>query len=88
LFFPSTFPTASSGKPKACHATGTPYPIPPAPADSGDRWAAEDRSVALLVPSVVLPVERNLWINPMHPDYPKIAALAPERFRFDRRLLR
>ena len=54
----------------------------------GDRWAAERRSAALLVPSVVLPAERNLLINPMHPDYPKIAALARERFQFDRRLLR
>ena len=54
----------------------------------GDRWAAERRSAALLVPSVVLPAERNLLINPMHPDYPKIAALRPERFQFDRRLLR
>ena len=54
----------------------------------GDRWAAERRSTALLVPSVVLPAERNLLINPMHPDYSKIAALAPERFQFDRRLLR
>ena len=53
----------------------------------GDRWAAERRSAALLVPSVVLPAERNLLINTMHPDYPKIAALAPERFQFDRRLL-
>ena len=53
----------------------------------GDRWAAERRSAALLVPSVVLPGERNLLINPMHPDYPKIAALAPEPFQFDRRLL-
>ena len=53
----------------------------------GDRWATERRSAALLVPSVVLPAERNLLINPMHPDYPKIAALAPERFQFDRRLL-
>ena len=53
----------------------------------GDRWAAERRSAALLVPSVVLPGERNLLINPMHPDYPKIAALAAEQFQFDRRLL-
>ena len=54
----------------------------------GEHWAAERRSAALLVPSVVLPAERNLLINPMHPDYSKIAALAPERFQFDRRLLR
>lgn len=53
----------------------------------GDRWVAEHRSAALLVPSVVLPQERNLLIDPMHPDYPKIAAFAPERFQFDRRLL-
>lgn len=53
----------------------------------GDRWAAERASAALLVPSVVLPGERNLLINPAHADFPKITALAAEQFQFDRRLL-
>jgi len=54
----------------------------------GDRWAKDSRSVALLVPSVVLPAERNLLINPVHPDFPRVEVLAAEHFCFDRRLLR
>ena len=34
---------------------------------AGDKWAREKKSTALLVPSVVLPAERNLLINPLHP---------------------
>jgi RES domain-containing protein len=45
-------------------------------------------SAALLVPSVVLPAERNLLINPLHPDFSKVKIHAPERHAIDRRLLR
>jgi len=54
----------------------------------GDRWVEGRRSVGLLVPSVVLPAERNLLINPVHPDARRIAVLKAEAFSFDRRLLR
>jgi RES domain-containing protein len=54
----------------------------------GDDWAIARKSVALLVPSVVLPAERNLLINPLHPDFSKIKVLAPETNAIDRRLLK
>jgi RES domain-containing protein len=54
----------------------------------GDRWVLERASVALLVPSVVLPAERNLLINPTHPAVRRVKAQSPEAFAFDRRLLR
>jgi RES domain-containing protein len=54
----------------------------------GDRWVAERRSLALLVPSVVVPAERNLLINPVHRDFGRIRIGRVERFSFDRRLLR
>ena len=56
--------------------------------DAGDKWAHDKRSVALLVPSVVLPAERNLLINPLHPDFRRVKLHAPEVHAIDRRLLR
>jgi RES domain-containing protein len=55
---------------------------------AGDKWAREKKSAALLVPSVVLPAERNLLINPLHPDFLKVKIHAPERHAIDRRLLK
>ncbi len=55
---------------------------------AGDKWARDRKSAALLVPSVVLPAERNLLINPLHPDFPKVKVHPPERHPIDRRLLR
>jgi RES domain-containing protein len=54
----------------------------------GGRWVAEQPSVGLLVPSVVLPAERNLIINPAHPAFPQVQVRPVEMFTFDRRLLR
>jgi RES domain-containing protein len=55
---------------------------------AGDQWAREKKSAALLVPSVVLPAERNLLVNPLHPDFSKVKIHAPEFQAIDRRLLR
>jgi RES domain-containing protein len=44
----------------------------------GDRWLAEGRSVALIVPSAVTLIDRNVVINPVHRDYPQIIP-GPER---------
>lgn len=55
---------------------------------AGDQWARENQSAALLVPSVVLPAERNLLINPLHPEFSKVEIQVPERHAIDRRLLR
>lgn len=52
----------------------------------GDRWIAEARSVALLVPSVIVPVEQNALINPRHPGFRLEWVRKPERFRYDPRL--
>ncbi len=41
----------------------------------GDRWLEERRSLALLVPSAVTRLDRNLVINPEHPAF---AALRPD----------
>lgn len=54
--------------------------------EAGDRWIAEGRSVALLVPSVIVPVERNALINPRHPDFRLEWVRRAQRFRYDPRL--
>ncbi|WP_108650885.1 RES family NAD+ phosphorylase [Dongshaea marina] len=53
----------------------------------GDEWLQSQLSVALLVPSVVVPQEMNLLLNPLHPEFTGIiqkAARLP--VLFDRRL--
>lgn len=53
----------------------------------GMAWVTSGASLGLWVPSFVEPAERNLVLNPAHPDYRRIA-LTIERhpFRFDPRL--
>lgn len=45
----------------------------------GDAWARERRTLALMVPSVVLPHSSDYLINPSHPrfDEARIAHLGP-----------
>jgi len=52
----------------------------------GMDWVTSGASLGLWVPSYVEPSERNLVLNPAHPDYPKIT-LTVERqpLRFDPR---
>jgi RES domain-containing protein len=38
------------------------------------------------VPSVVIPVEYNYLLNPVHPDFSKFVFGSPEAFEFDPRL--
>ncbi len=54
----------------------------------GQWWANERRDVAILVPSVVVPSERNILLNPTHSDFDQIVWDAPKVFGFDKRLLR
>ncbi|UCH26096.1 MAG: RES domain-containing protein [Trueperaceae bacterium] len=52
----------------------------------GREWLAEARSLALVVPSVVIPEEENVLLNPAHPAMGEVEASAPEPFKFDPRL--
>lgn len=53
----------------------------------GMDWTTSGASLGLWVPSFIEPAERNLVLNPAHPDYRRIT-LTIERhpFRFDLRL--
>ena len=55
----------------------------------GDRWIDEQRTAVLLVPSVVLRgQEKNIVLNPNHPDFQSIKVTAPEPVAWDPRLFR
>ena len=55
----------------------------------GDRWFAERRSAALLVPSLVArPFEQNVLLNPAHPDSARLRVAPPVPVTWDARLLR
>ena len=53
----------------------------------GDQWVREKRSAVLVVPSVLIPEERNFVMNPAHPDFRKIAIHDRGEFALDARLL-
>ncbi len=52
----------------------------------GDAWQAAQASVALSVPSVIVPAERNYLLNPRHPQFSELTIEDPQPFRFDARL--
>jgi RES domain-containing protein len=52
----------------------------------GDEWVAAGTSVALRVPSTLVPGESNFLLNPHHPDFKKLKIFKPQSFRFDPRL--
>ena len=46
----------------------------------GDRWIASRRSLALIVPSVVLPRSSNILLNPLHPAFVQLQTGRAESF--------
>ncbi len=52
----------------------------------GERWVTERRSALLLVPSMPARIERNILINPAHPDAAAITHDLPEPVWWDERL--
>jgi RES domain-containing protein len=51
-----------------------------------EKWLLARSAVALIVPSVLFPVERNVVLNPSHPQADRIAVSGPEGVRWDERL--
>ena len=52
----------------------------------GSRWQRSGSSVALAVPSVPIPQEFCILLNPEHADTDKVMVSYPEPFSFDERL--
>jgi RES domain-containing protein len=61
-------------------------PPPPRLRQIGDNWAASHASVALRVPSSVIPAEYNYLLNPKHPEFGKLEFGHATPFRYDTRL--
>lgn len=55
--------------------------------DVGDSWIDDKTSALLVVPSVVVPEEHNVLINPAHPDAKGIAAQKVRKWLYDPRLI-
>ena len=63
--------------------TGLPQPT----ALLGHAWLEGGSTLALRVPSVIVPQEHNLLLNPAHPEFAQVRLAAePELFFFDERL--
>ncbi len=54
--------------------------------DFGDAWLASRRSLLLIVPSVIVPQETNILINPRHPDADQIKIIKTTKFVYDGRI--
>ncbi len=52
------------------------------------QWINEEKYLGIKVPSIIIPKEKNLLINPQHPTFKKIKILHVESFNFDTRLLK
>lgn len=52
----------------------------------GSAWLRAGRSAVLDVPSAIVQVERNLLLNPLHPDFAKLVISRPKPFAFDSRM--
>lgn len=61
-------------------------PDAPAARAVGDAWLAARAHPALSVPSVLVPQERNVLLDPTHPRFAEVRIGAPIPFRFDDRL--
>jgi RES domain-containing protein len=61
-------------------------PTSPGARAVGDAWLEARASAALSVPSVLVPPERNLLLDPRHPRFDEVRIAAPLGFRFDERL--
>ena len=63
------------------------YPAPASLGAIGERWLGAGRTVALSVPSVVIPHERNYILNPAHAEFAKLTTTrTAEPFSFDPRM--
>ncbi|MCA0176744.1 MAG: RES family NAD+ phosphorylase [Proteobacteria bacterium] len=61
-------------------------PVGKASLDWGSAWATGRSSLVARVPSVVVPEEHNVLLNPAHPDARRVRAVKVRRWVYDGRL--
>ena len=52
----------------------------------GDDWLERGEALALTVPSVVVPRERNVILNPRQGEFGRVSVVGVERYSFDPRM--
>lgn len=62
-------------------------PAPSSTQHFGDKWIAASDSPVLRVPSVVVDIEFNYLLNPLHPAFNAIKISTAKNFKLDSRLL-
>jgi RES domain-containing protein len=53
----------------------------------GDKWLSEARNLLLMAPSVVVPEELNIMLNPAHARMRDVQVVSTRPFQFDPRLV-
>ncbi|WP_062060334.1 RES family NAD+ phosphorylase [Aquimarina longa] len=51
-------------------------------------WIEEEKYLGLELPSIIIPKEKNLIVNPLHPNFNEVQLIKIEPFHFDTRLLK
>ena len=75
------------GVPDSVLTAGWNQPTPiPVTQEYGGTWITANSSAIMIVPSAVMPLERNYVLNVLHPDFCKIAFGQSEPCPFDPRL--
>lgn len=54
---------------------------------TGNEWVSSGRSTLMVVPSVIVPDESNILINPLHSDARTITAKTVKKWIYDPRLV-
>jgi RES domain-containing protein len=54
--------------------------------DLGTEWVKSSRGVALIVPSAIIPNERNVLLNHGYPDMVRVVRQPLQSFTFDPRM--
>jgi RES domain-containing protein len=63
------------------------FPAPPELANIGASWIRSKDSLLLRVPSVIMPPEMNVLINPAHSEMIGVRIIEIEAYSFDKRLI-
>ena len=72
--------------PKTLPSGWSKIPAPVELQDLGTEWVKSSRGVALIVPSAIIPNERNVLLNPGHPDMVRVVRQPLQSFTFDPRM--
>ena len=61
------------------------FPAPSELQEIGNDWLESNSTLALIVPSAVNPIDKNVLLNPNHPQLKNVKVEPPETFDFDPR---